>query len=131
MGSKKKKSVPSSEGAGIDSASAFTLADLAREYIAHLDRTGKSAGTLFSYKMELESAIAEIGATAALVELTPERVVAFNESERVLKTKTGRPKSKLTIDKTRRVLRLALVWAAEKDWISEAPIPQLANAAIQ
>ncbi len=44
-------------------------------------------------------------------------------SDRVTKLRTGKPKAKPSVDKTRRVLRLALVWAAEKKLIKAAPIP--------
>ena len=36
----------------------------------------------------------------------------------------GKAKAEPTVLKTRRVLRLALVWAQEQGWIAEAPIPE-------
>ena len=39
--------------------------------------------------------------------------------------KAGRkPKAKPSIDKTRRVLRLALCWAVEQGWLEKAPLPE-------
>jgi len=41
----------------------------------------------------------------------------------VTKLRSGKSKAKPSIDKTRRVLRLALCWAAERGIVSTAPIP--------
>ena len=48
----------------------------------------------------------------------------FFASKAVTKLRSGRAKAKPSVDKTRRVLRLALVWAAEQKWIGAAPIPE-------
>ena len=40
------------------------------------------------------------------------------------KTRAGKAKAKPGVDKTRRVLRLALVWTADSGLIKKAPIPQ-------
>ena len=45
----------------------------------------------------------------------------FFESDAVTKTRKGRAKAKPTVDKTRRVLRLALEWAAARKLIEAAP----------
>jgi hypothetical protein len=102
----------------------LTLADLTNLYIEHLEDAGKSHGTIFSYGMEMKLAQAELGAETKIAALTPKKVQAFYESDRVTKTKKGRQKSKLSIDKTRRVLRMALEFAAEKGLIESAPIPK-------
>ena len=59
-----------------------------------------------------------------LASLTQRKVKAFFESDAVVKTRGGRAKARPSIDKTRRVLRLCLVWAAEQKLIAEAPIPE-------
>jgi hypothetical protein len=115
----RKKAVPS----GI-----ATLADLAAAYAVQMENDGKSAGTIASYGMELKLAQDEIGAETPLADLTPERVEAFYDSKRVTKLRSGKQKSQLSIDKTRRVLRLALVWAAERGIIEKAPIPEASEA---
>ena len=102
----------------------LTLANLAEQYLRHLEEIGKSHGTLFSYGMEMRVACAELGEKTKLTALTPKKVGVFYESDRVTKLKSGKPKSQLSIDKTRRVLRLALVWAVEQGWIEKAPIPE-------
>jgi hypothetical protein len=83
-------------------ATGATLADLAAGYLAHLEASGKSQGTVLSYRLELTIALNELGKNTPTRELTGERVKAFFESERVTKTLSGRMKSPLSIDKTRR-----------------------------
>jgi hypothetical protein len=105
----------------------LTLADLAERYIKHLEDSGKSPGTCSSYTAELRLAIKELGAETKIAGITPEQVGAFFSSKVVTKLRSGRAKAKPSVDKTRRVLRLALVWAAEKKWIKSAPIPEAAK----
>jgi hypothetical protein len=105
-------------------ATALTLEDLAGKYLAHLEEVGKSNGTLFSYKLELVTALDEIGRQTKLAELTPTRVLAFFVSDRVMKARTGVAKAAPTYKKTRRVLRLALVWAQDAGLVAKAPLPE-------
>ena len=101
-----------------------TLADLAERYVAHLEEAGKSSGTAASYGLEMKTALSELGAETKLADLKPEHVIAYFASKRVLKKKNGKHKSPLSIAKTQRVLRLALVWAVEKKLIATAPLPE-------
>lgn len=103
-------------------APALTLADLAARYLTHMAEQGKSEGTRFSYGMELKLAQAELGSDALVSYLTPESIALFNEAPRVTTLKSGRPKSQLSIDKTRRVLRLALTWAHQEGLIDHAVV---------
>jgi hypothetical protein len=105
-----------------------TLADLAAAYATQMENDGKSNGTIASYGMELKLAQDEIGAETPLADLTPERVETFFNCKRVTKLRSGKQKSQLSIDKTRRVLRLALVWAAERGIIERAPLPEPTEA---
>jgi hypothetical protein len=102
----------------------ITLEDLAGKYLQHLEDAGKSNGTLFSYKLELVTALDEIGRETKLADLTPTRVLEFFVSDRVMKTRTGVAKAAPTYKKTRRVLRLALVWAQDAGLIERAPLPE-------
>lgn len=102
---------------------AMTLGELAERFLEHLKVQGKSHGTLFSYGMEIRVACKELGADTLIANLTPEQVQSFFESPKVTRLKTGRPKAKPSIDKTRRVLRLALHWAVEQRWLEKAPLP--------
>ena len=101
-----------------------TLADVSAAYLAHMEDEGKSNGTIASYGMELKTAMGELGEETRVADLTPERVGEFYTSKKVTKLRSGKNKSQLSIDKTRRVLRLALVWAAERGIIGKAPLPE-------
>ncbi len=101
-----------------------TLSDLAEKYLAHMERAGKSQGTSASYGLELKSALEELGPATRLVDLKPEEVLAYFGCPRVQRKRNGRAKSPLSIAKTQRVLRLALVWAVEKKLIEKAPLPE-------
>jgi len=63
------------------------------------------------------------GSSSLVSDLTPETILAFFEGDRVTKTKSGRSKAKPSIDKTRRVMRQALVWAEERGIVETAPLP--------
>jgi hypothetical protein len=91
----------------------LTLADLSERYLRHMEEEGKSPGTCASYAMELKVARDELGAETLAGDLTAERLAAFNASPRVTLLRSGRPKAKPSIDKTRRVIRLAMAWATE------------------
>jgi hypothetical protein len=104
----------------------ITLEDLAAKYLQHLEDTGKSNGTLFSYKLELVTALDEIGRETKLADLTPTRVLEFFVSDRVMKTRTGVAKARPTFLKTQRVLRLALQWAQDAGLVESAPVPEQA-----
>jgi hypothetical protein len=107
---------------------ARTLGDLAQTYLAALEEDGKSYGTVASYSMELRAAQEELGAKTELLELTPERIGAFFVCNRVMRLKNGTPKSVLSMAKTRRVLRQALLHAQTLGWIKDAPLSQINDA---
>jgi hypothetical protein len=116
---KSTKAVKPTKPAG----ASITLGDLAERFLRHLEQQGKSRGTTFSYEQDLAIAKASLGADMPISALTSEQVKQYFESDAVTKTRKGRAKAKPTIDKTRRLLRLALDWAAEKKLIAKAPLP--------
>jgi len=102
-----------------------TLADAFAGYLRSLEDAGKSPGTCFSYRLELVMAGVELGTDTKIANLTPERVLLCFTSDRVMKTRGGRPKSPLSIDKTRRVVRQALTWAERAGMVAKAPVPEM------
>lgn len=103
-----------------------SLQDLGIVYVGHLKAAGKSDKTIASYRFDFMHAIEELGAATKLDAITPERVLEYFTCERVMKLRSGKPKSQLSIDKTRRVLRQALEWAVEAKLIEKAPLPEVA-----
>ncbi len=101
-----------------------TLVEMAEGYLAGLEASGKSNGTIFSYRLELAVALDELGAETKLADLTSDRVLTFFACDRVNKTRTGVLKARVSVLKTQRVLRQALVWAAERGLVEKAPLPE-------
>ncbi len=102
---------------------AMTVSELAEAYLKALEAAGRSRGCVFSYSIDIGLAVRYFGEKAKVAALTEQKVIKFFESDLVTKTRTGKPKARPTIDKTRRVLRQALLWAAEQRIIDAAPIP--------
>ncbi len=99
-----------------------THADVTDGYLAHLIKVGKSAGTVASYRADLRIAMRELGENTKVSALTERKVQAYFDSDAVTLNRAGKPKSPITVAKIRRVLRLAVVWAAEQGLIAKAPI---------
>lgn len=99
-----------------------TLAEIFEGYLKALDERGSSSGTIASYRMELDLAGKALGSDIAVATLTDTQVAAYFESDSVTRKRNGRPKSPLSIDKTRRVLRQALVWAGHADLVPSAEV---------
>jgi hypothetical protein len=120
---------PKSKKSAKPAAGDITLAELSDRYIRALEDAGKSQGTAFSYRLELVMAQKELGAETLLRDLTLERVQEFFECARVTKTRGGVLKARVSVEKTKRVLRQALVWAQQAELIETAPLPTKAASA--
>ena len=103
-----------------------TLRDVAEGYLASMEQAGKSEGTLFSYRMELRLALEALGETTPVTKITVADVAGFFASDPVNKTRSGLPKSPLSVAKTQRVLRQALAHAVAEGLIEKAPLPEKA-----
>jgi hypothetical protein len=102
----------------------LTVEELCGQYLASLDREGAGTGTIASYGAELNVAMNSLGKDTLASALTPDQIGAFFTSDIVTKTRTGKPKAKPTVDKSRRVLRQALVFAEREKLIEKAPLPE-------
>ncbi len=100
----------------------LTLSSLCEAYLASLLERGQSEGTIFSYRMELKTAQAELGADTKVADLTADRIAEFNVCERVMRLKSGKPKAEPSFLKTRRTLRLALAFAEQSGLIEKSPV---------
>ncbi len=101
-----------------------TLETASEGFLGSMESNGNSRGTIASYGAELKLAQSEIGAETPVAEITPEMITTYFESPRVTLLRSGKPKSQLSIDKTRRVLRLAIDWATREGWIEKSPVPK-------
>jgi hypothetical protein len=120
---KPTKKKPSKAQTKPEGAEGKTLRALAEAFLQQLAREDKSDGTIFSYRQELRTAMLELGEETLIASITPDTVQEFYDSDRVTKLKSGKPKAKPSIDKSRRVLRLALLYAVEAGWLKKAPLP--------
>lgn len=100
-----------------------SMAALAEGYATFMESNGKTPATVASYRNDLALAVRELGADTLVADLSAEQVGRYFESDPVMLLRSGGAKSDLSVAKTRRVLRLALVWAAGEQWIAVAPIP--------
>jgi hypothetical protein len=103
----------------------ITMKLLSERYIEHLIASGKSPGTAMSYLLDITTATKFLGEDTKILSITPDDVRRFNDSAVVMRKKNGQPKAAPSYLKSQRVLRLALVWAAEQGWIESAPIPTI------
>ncbi len=117
----KKASKPKRTKAEIGAS--LTLGELAERYLKHLEETGKSEGTMFSYRIELKTAMKQLGEETLIGSLTADDVRRYFDSAAVMKLKNGKPKAMPSYLKTQRVLRLALCFAVERKWLEVAPLP--------
>ena len=103
---------------------AATFSEMAAGYLAQLEEEGRSESTINGYRAELKLGARGLGEERPLDELTVAEVEAFLGSEAVTMTRDGRPKSKLSTDRTARVLRQSLAWARDHGLVKEVPLPQ-------
>lgn len=102
----------------------LTLEELCGRYLASLDNAGAGTGTIASYGAELNVAMNSLGKDTLASALTTEQIGAYFASEIVTKTRSGKPKAKPTIDKSRRVLRQTLMFGEREKLIERAPLPE-------
>ncbi len=98
-----------------------TLAALGAAYVERLRADGASLSTQASYAADFALAAEILGADRDPAAITPEEIADFERHARVLTTKTGRPKSRLTVEKTRRVLRLAFAFGRDAGRLAAVP----------
>jgi hypothetical protein len=106
-----------------------TLKDACEAYLASIQRHGRTPGTAASYEGDLKVAMKFLGAETLVRELTEARVAEFFGSPAVTLKRNGSKKNSISVAKTRRILRLTLVWCADAGWIETAPIPANAGGA--
>ena len=104
--------------------STITIGELAGNFQRHLEVAGKSRGTVFSYGIELKTAVKHFGADTRVTALTTKKVQDYFDSDAVVKNRKGKPKDEKTVAKTRRVFRQALQWLAEVGVLETAPLPE-------
>ncbi|MBK9387295.1 MAG: hypothetical protein IPN34_20965 [Planctomycetes bacterium] len=113
---------PKSKGAKKTAKPTWTLTETALAYLESLKAARKSESTINAYAADLDLATEVLGAETPIAAITPADVERFNASQQVTTTKSGRAKAQPTIERSRRVLRLALTFAEQQGAIETAPI---------
>lgn len=121
-GKKRARKHATNESAAIDQN--LTLEEICGRYLASLDQRGAGLGTISSYDAELNLALRELGKDTIANALTSEQVAAYFASDVVMRTRSGTPKARATFEKSKRVLRQALVYAEQQGLIAKAPLPE-------
>ena len=93
-------------------------------FLKYLTDEGKNERTVAVYGRCLENVSAYFGAEKPLGKLTPATIGTFFKSDAFLKKPNGVEKSPITHTQNRRVLRMMLVWAQEKGYLAEVPLPK-------
>ena len=101
-----------------------TLHEAAQAYLDHLKGEGKKERTLYTYGKDFEQIEAFFGADRKLKGILAPHVGKFLRSDALLKLPSGKDRSKPTVEKTKRVLRMFLVWAHETGLIDKLPLPK-------
>jgi len=101
-----------------------TLHDAAQAYLDYLQTQGKKETTLRTYSKDFEQIETFFGADRELPSILPAHVGKFFKSDVLLKLPSGKERAKPTVDKTKRVLRMFLVWAKETSKIDKLPLPK-------
>ena len=101
-----------------------TLHEAAQAYLAHLRSQGKKERTLYTYAKDFEQIEAFFGAERKLSTILTPHVGKFFKSDALLTLPNGKDRSRPTVEKTKRVLRMFLVWAKETGLIDTLPLPK-------
>ena len=101
-----------------------TLHEAGRAYLEHLESQGKKERTVYTYGKDLQQIEAFFGADRKLKGILAPHVGKFLRSDALLKLPSGKERAKPTVDKTKRVLRMFLIWAKETGRIEKLPLPK-------
>jgi len=101
-----------------------TLGQALAEYLEHLKEEGKSERTIYTYHKDADQIIEFFGADRKLTSILTPHVGKFLKSDILLRLPSGNLRAELTVKKTIRVLRMFLVWAQGKGYITALPLPK-------
>ena len=104
--------------------SEHTLGQSLAEYLEHLRAERKSERTIYTYTKDGEQIIAFFGTDRKLTSILTPHVGKFLKSDILLKLPNGKCRAELTVKKTVRVLRMLLLWAQDKGYITNLPLPK-------
>lgn len=102
-----------------------TLSQATSEYLATLEKAGKSRRTLYTYGVDMATLMVFFGSDTLLKDITSMMVGRFLRSDILLvNRRSQRPRSDITIQKNIRVMRQFFIWAHETGRIEKLPLPK-------
>ena len=106
----------------------MTLKQACEEFLTYLRIQNKAERSLYTYGKDLEQIRAFFGEEKELKKILIPHVGKFLKSDELLKKK-GKDeelldRAKPTIDKTKRIFRMLMVWAKEQGYIENLPLPK-------
>jgi len=93
-------------------------------FLKYLADEGKNERTVAVYGRCLENVSAHFGADKPLGKLTPATIGTFFKSDALLKKPNGKAKSEITVTQNKSVFRMMLVWAQDKGYLADVPLPK-------
>jgi hypothetical protein len=120
----KKKATGKKTAAARTGGADITLEKAVPKFLDALKEQGKNERTVEVYGRCLENAAQFFVADRPLGKLTPMLIGQYFKSDVMLKKPNGVVKSPITVEQTKRVLRLMLVWANEMGYIADVPLPK-------
>ncbi|MBZ0272994.1 hypothetical protein K8I61_13225 [bacterium] len=116
------------------STKTITIKQAAEKYVAHLKELGKNERTVVTYGRHLDLAVEHFGEGKDIAKFLPVHIAAFFKSDAVNKlirepkkegeARQERPRSHHTIDQTKRVFRMMLVFCKDQGWLDKVPLPK-------
>ena len=93
-------------------------------FLQYLKDEGKNERTVEVYGRCLDNVTTYFGADKPLDKLTPATIGTFFKSDALLKKPNGKAKSEITVVQNKRVFRMMLVWAQDKGFLADIPLPK-------
>jgi len=104
-----------------------TLKEACEAYNAHMKEKGQSASTLGTIQRTLALMLEEMGENREVGKILPVHVDKFFKSEKATMQpgKDGmKPRAQASVLQIRRIVRAALVWFHQQDWLEVLPLPK-------
>ena len=100
------------------------LVEKTNQFLDYLKAQGKKEKTLYTYGKDVELLVQHFGNGKAVNKITKPLMGGFLKCDGILKTASGKDKSHITINKTKRVVSQLFDWMIETEVITESPMPK-------
>ena len=100
------------------------LVEKTNQFLDYLKSKGKKEKTLYTYGKDVELLVNHFGKEQAITKITKPLMGEFLICDGILKTASGKDKSIITINKTRRVVGQFFDWLIEIGEMTESPMPK-------